>query len=156
MRDPLLIAFFGVNLPQAVAGNGLLGVLIDAPVWSELYRRATPIPTARAQAMQIIENGEARIIGPIRQEVLSGVRESGQFSRLRAALRAFPDEPIRTEDYETAANFYNRCRTVGIQGSNTDFLICAISSRIAAPILTLDRDFEAFARVLPVSLVEFE
>ena len=31
VRDPLLIAFFGVNLPQAVVGNGLLGVLIDAP-----------------------------------------------------------------------------------------------------------------------------
>ena len=24
-RDPLLIAFFGVNLPEAVVGNGLLG-----------------------------------------------------------------------------------------------------------------------------------
>ena len=31
VRDPLLIAFFGVNLAQAVVGNGLLGVLIDAP-----------------------------------------------------------------------------------------------------------------------------
>jgi hypothetical protein len=30
-RDPLFIAFFGVNLAQAVIGNGLLGVLIDAP-----------------------------------------------------------------------------------------------------------------------------
>jgi hypothetical protein len=31
VRDPLSIAFLGVNLPQAVVGNGLLGVLIDAP-----------------------------------------------------------------------------------------------------------------------------
>ncbi len=31
VRDPLLIAFFGVNLAQAVVGNGLLGVFIDAP-----------------------------------------------------------------------------------------------------------------------------
>ena len=31
VRDPLTIAFFGVNLPQAVIGNGLLGILIDAP-----------------------------------------------------------------------------------------------------------------------------
>ena len=30
-RDPLFIAFFGVNLPEAVVGNGLLGVLIDSP-----------------------------------------------------------------------------------------------------------------------------
>jgi hypothetical protein len=31
VRDPLAIAFFGVNLPQAVIGNGLLGILIDSP-----------------------------------------------------------------------------------------------------------------------------
>ncbi len=31
VRDPLSIAFFGVNLPQAAIGNGLLGLLIDAP-----------------------------------------------------------------------------------------------------------------------------
>jgi len=31
VRDPLSIAYFGVNLPQAVIGNGLLGILIDAP-----------------------------------------------------------------------------------------------------------------------------
>ena len=30
-KDPLLIAFFGVNLPGAVVGNGLLGVLVDLP-----------------------------------------------------------------------------------------------------------------------------
>lgn len=30
-RDPLTIAFFGVNLPQAAIGNGLLGILIDTP-----------------------------------------------------------------------------------------------------------------------------
>lgn len=30
-RDPLSIAFFGVNLPQAIIGNGLLGILIDSP-----------------------------------------------------------------------------------------------------------------------------
>ncbi len=31
VRDPLSIAYFGVNLPQAVVGNGLLGVLVGAP-----------------------------------------------------------------------------------------------------------------------------
>ena len=31
VRDPLSIAFFGVNLPQAIVGNGLLGVLIGFP-----------------------------------------------------------------------------------------------------------------------------
>jgi hypothetical protein len=34
-KDPLLIAFFGVNLPGAVLGNGLLGVLIAWPDWAK-------------------------------------------------------------------------------------------------------------------------
>jgi hypothetical protein len=31
VRDPLTIAFFGVNLLQATIGNALLGILIDTP-----------------------------------------------------------------------------------------------------------------------------
>ena len=31
VRDPLAISIIGVNLPQAVIGNGLLGILIGTP-----------------------------------------------------------------------------------------------------------------------------
>lgn len=43
-------------------------------------------------------------------------------------------------------------RKKGIQGSNTDFLICAISSRHEMPILTTDKDFTNFQSVFPVLL----
>jgi len=35
--------------------------------------------------------------------------------------------PIKKEDYELAAELFNKCRAKGIQGSNTDFLICSIA-----------------------------
>lgn len=92
------------------------------------------------------------IIGPIRQELLSGIKERAQFERLREHLRAFPDVTVTTEDYEEAAAFFNQCRDRGIQGSNTDFLICAVAVRNGFSIFTNDDDFAHFASVLPISL----
>ena len=92
------------------------------------------------------------MIGPVRQELLSGIRERGQFERLREHLRAFPDTPITTEDFEEAAAFYNQCRTKGLQGSAVDFLICSVAVRNGFPIFTTDGDFLHFSRALPITL----
>jgi hypothetical protein len=100
----------------------------------------------------LIEGGEAILIGPVRQEIISGIRVPEHFDRLRIALMAFDDEPIRTEDHENAARMFNICRSLGVQGSNTDFLICALAARLSAPVFTLDRDLDSLARFLPIRL----
>jgi predicted nucleic acid-binding protein len=92
------------------------------------------------------------LVGPVRQELLSGLKDLEQFERLRSELRAFDNEALQTDDYEVAASMYNICRRAGIQGSNTDFLLCSLSLRIGASIYTLDRDFEAFAKLLQITL----
>jgi predicted nucleic acid-binding protein len=92
------------------------------------------------------------MIGSVRQEILSGFRDAAQFNLLRDALRAFPDLVISTSDYEQAAAFFNRCRLHGIQGAHTDFLLCAIASRRAMSIFTMDKDFSAFASILQIRL----
>jgi predicted nucleic acid-binding protein len=71
---------------------------------------------------------------------------------VREHLRAFPDTDVTSIDYEEAAAFFNRCRAKGIQGSNTDFLICAVAVRNEFSILTTDEDFGRYARVLPIVL----
>lgn len=100
----------------------------------------------------LVADGRVAMIGPIRQEVLSGVREQSQFDRLREQLRGFPDTELGVEDYEEAASFFNRCRQRGIQGSNTDFLICAAAARNGFAIFTTDADFRRFATILPIAL----
>ena len=92
------------------------------------------------------------MIGAVRQEILSGIKEQVQFDRLRDHFRAFPDSVVTTDDHEEAAAFFNRCREKGIQGSNTDFLICAVAVRNGFAIFTTDDDFEHFAKVLPIAL----
>jgi predicted nucleic acid-binding protein len=131
-----------------------MSVLIDTPVWSEFFRRTVPNADIRDAVRRIVADGEAILVGPIRQEILSGVKDPKQFLKLRDALRAFDDATTTSADHENAAAMFNHCRSKGVQGSNTDFLLCALSARLAAPIFTLDRDFEAFSRVLSVRLYD--
>lgn len=129
-------------------------VLVDTPIWSLALRRKSHNDNAplRSELTSLIEDGRVAVIGAIRQELLSGIKEQAQFDRLREHLRAFSDTEIQVGDYEEAASFYNRCRAKGIQGSNTDFLICAIAARSEFSIFTTDEDFTQFAKVLPIVL----
>src|SRR5438128_13174 len=63
---------------------------------------------------RLIDEGRAAIVGPIRQELLSGIRDRATFDRLRAHLGSFPDEPIAQADYERAAQHFNTCRAKGV------------------------------------------
>ena len=127
-------------------------VLIDTSVWSLALRRKAPSHEAVDTLRRLIATGRAAIIGPVRQEVLSGIREPHAFERLRDHLASFPDESIATADYEQAAAYFNECRARGLQGSNTDFLICAVCVRHRMPLLTTDIDFARFADVIPFAL----
>lgn len=96
-----------------------MNVVVDTSVWSLALRRNTP-----NEAMAIVNilrdlivDGRVVLMGAIRQEVLSGIRYTEQFLRLRDYLRAFPDLELISEDYELAAEFFNTCRSNGVQGS---------------------------------------
>jgi len=130
-----------------------MSVLVDTPIWSLLFRRRDAGSTEVGQLRDLVERGHAQLMGPIRQEVLSGMRNSEQFARVRDALRAFPDVPLTELHFERAAEFYNLCRSKGIQGSNTDFLICAVAELNGWQIFTTDKDFAHFAQHLPVELL---
>lgn len=131
--------------------------LIDTSVWSLVLRRRTGQLSAnqlaiRTEVSQLITQGQVGMIGPIRQELLSGISDLRIYTRLRDRLRAFQDSPLDEEDYEDAAAVSNRCRSAGISGSHTDFLICAAGLRRDWSILTTDRDFKRYAQVVPIRL----
>jgi len=67
-------------------------------------------------------------------------------------LTAFPDFSLTSEDFELAAEYYNLLRSKGIQGSNTDFLICAVSTNYKMPIFTTDKDFTLFKKHIPITI----
>jgi predicted nucleic acid-binding protein len=133
-----------------------VNVIVDTSVWSyALRRRRSPEHPSVGVLQQLVVDGQVRILGCIRQEILSGIRSPEQFRLLRDQLRAFPDEVLENKDYERAAEFFNTCRQKGIQGSNTDFLICAAAVNRDYSILTADQDFREFQRVLGFKLFAF-
>ncbi len=131
-------------------------VLVDTSIWSLVLRR----PKGRIRDVErsltallsdLVRDNRVRLIGPIRQELLSGIREPAQHEHVRTYLRAFADEPISTADYEQAAQCSNRCRSRGISGSSVDFLICSVALARKWQIFTTDRDFLTYSKTIPIA-----
>lgn len=128
-------------------------VIVDTSIWSLALRRNPKSALEPVHELRrLIHGHRVQMIGPIRQEILSGIRSESQFKKLRKHLESFPDLPLLTEDYVAAAQFFNLCRSKGIQGSNTDFLICAAALRNRFSIFTTDKDFELFSKYLEIVL----
>jgi predicted nucleic acid-binding protein len=132
-------------------------VLVDTSVWSLALRRKdadlSPQDRKLVTALrELIQEGRAQIIGSIRQELLSGIREAERYRKVRDQLRAFPEPLLEVSDYEEAAHLSNQCRARGISGSPIDFLICAIAQHRRWQIFTTDRDFENYRQTISVGL----
>ncbi len=129
-------------------------ILVDTCIWSSALRRKKPDLELIEKLNDLINDGRASIIGPIRQEILSGISSAKQFHKLKKILSSFEDVPLNTEHFEKAAEFSNLCRNKGIQGSTIDFLICAVAHLESLEIFTTDSDFENYSKFLPIELIK--
>jgi predicted nucleic acid-binding protein len=129
-------------------------VLVDTCIWSLLLRRKPgTVLSAEEQRMvtslrEAIQDGRVAIIGPIRQEILSGIKHLAQFNKLRTALGSFPDLPIARSHYEEAARLFNLCQTKGVASGSTDILICAVAVLERFELLTSDQGLSRCIEVL--------
>lgn len=132
-----------------------MNVLVDTSVWSLSLRRAKRVDDGNSRELsELIREGRVVMIGPVRQELLSGIKTKSQFELLRDHLRAFSDLALEPADYEEAADAFNRCRERGIQGSNTDFLVCSVALRRDLAVYTKDKDFLQYGKILELKLHE--
>ena len=132
-------------------------VLVDTNIWSLAFRRRHD--SLSLQEKELVEEWrrlarglQATLIGPVQQEVLSGVRTLGDFAKLQWALSGFEDLTILQDDYDRAAAFFNTCQSRGVTGGDIDMLICAVAVRNAVPVFTTDADFTLYAEHLPIRL----
>ncbi len=134
-----------------------MNVLIDTSVWSLALRRKNESLSTNerflvAELSELIREGRARMIGLVRQELLSGIKATEQYEKLRLHLRSFPDEVVDTSDYEEAAKAGNRCRAKGVVVSIVDILLCTVANKRLWTIFTTDPDFSNYAKVLPLRI----
>jgi predicted nucleic acid-binding protein len=132
-------------------------VLVDTSIWSlALRRRATALSADERRLVieweALVDRGRATLIGPIRQEILSGVRHVDTFHVLRRSLLDFPHLSIEVEDYDRAAEFFNLCRGRGSSGGPIDMLIAAVAYRHQISVFSSDTDYARYARHVPVRL----
>ncbi|HUY80111.1 MAG TPA: PIN domain-containing protein [Acidobacteriaceae bacterium] len=133
-------------------------VLVDTCVWSLALRRSRKNMNINEGRIldtlkELIFEGRIRMLGQVRQELLSGIRHKEQFDFILNASRNFPDVPVGIEDYEAAAVACNTCRSAGISGSPADFLLCAVAQSRKWAILTTDKDFKRYQKHLPLVLL---
>ncbi len=130
-------------------------VLVDTPIWS--YALRTPRKEYQNEINQLeslIRDQRTLIMGPIRQEILSGYSDLPKYKKLKEKLSYFENTPILDIDYESAAELCNHCRKKGVQGSHIDFLICAVAKRVGVPIFTTDRDFLNYQKAISIKLFD--
>lgn len=119
-------------------------LLVDTSVWSLALRRKDAgslnpdEQKLKADLIQAIQDGRVAMLGLIRQELLSGIKEKAQFDKVKAALDSYLDEPINTADHEYAARIYNECLNEGVEAGTIDILICALAARRSWEVLSGD------------------
>lgn len=138
-----------------------MNVLVDTSIWSLALRRRAEHRNARETAQvealnAAIERGSVKVLGIVRQELLSGIKTRQQFENLRQLMDAFPDAEIAAEDYIEAARLGNACYAKGVTPSVVDMLLCAVASRQGWKIFTTDPDFERYSRIIDLKLHSVE
>lgn len=129
-------------------------MIVDTCVWSLFLRRRNQSLLNAAdldmvtELKEAIQNRRVAILGPIRQEILSGIRDASQFTKTISLLDPFQDEEIEPSDYIEAARLFNLCRDRGIQCGPVDVLICSVAARNGYGILTNDRGLLRCVEVL--------
>ena len=132
--------------------------IVDTSVWSLALRRKQTgrpkQPMAVKKLNVLLEHGERIfLVGIVIQEILQGIREQDQFSKVAGALSYFPLlEPAR-DDYVFAAQLFNSCRSKGVCASTVDYLIAALSIKNECRLLTSDKDFELISKHTELQLL---
>jgi predicted nucleic acid-binding protein len=132
-----------------------MSVVIDTSIWSQFFRRKIPDdPSAVEMVGDLILNSKAVLVGIVKQELLSGIKEPERFKKLLSALSGFEPLLATDEDHILAGRYFTKCRSEGIQGSFSDFLICAQATNNRMSILSVDGDFMHYSKHIPIRLAQ--
>ena len=131
-------------------------IVVDTSVWIDVLNEEDSLQAGRC--IGLIEDGAPiALTDVVFAEVLQGLRNDREASRVEGYLRLFPILRLETmEDFALAARLYRQARRAGVTVRKTlDCLIAAPCVREDAPLLHADEDFDRLAsatglRIYPV------
>jgi len=130
-------------------------VCVDTSVWTLALKKGGNRNSPYIRELhELIKEVRVQMLGIIRMELLSTIRNKSQYEIVKRTLSEFPDLQLRTVDYEVAAELYLTCKSRGLEGSTADFLISAAAIRNNLLILTCDPDFTLYAEHIPIKLLQ--
>jgi len=124
--------------------------LVDTSIWIEVFRRGS-----RLRLADHLDPDDVVTCLPVVQEVLQGFREERAFLLAREAMRAMStvESPLGPAVVEQAVDLYRSARRTGLTiRSGVDCLIAACAIRHGLTVVHRDRDYDALARVAPLSV----
>jgi hypothetical protein len=124
-------------------------LLVDTSVWIEVFRKPS-----RLRLEDHVDFDDVVTCLPVVQEVLQGFRDERAFLVAREAMRALPivGSPMSQHVFDEAVDLYRAARRAGVTvRSGVDCLIAACAIRHGLTVLHHDRDFDALARISPLS-----
>lgn len=128
-------------------------IIVDTTVWIDfLEARGTAFDRHLTELLQ--SDVPIALVDIVYCEILQGIRDDDIYHRTRASLLAHPIlRPGGLETFETAANLYRTARRRGMTiRRSVDCLIAATCLEAAAELYHNDRDFDALARVSPLTI----
>lgn len=125
-------------------------VIVDTSAWIEFFRRDGALETKLAMK-SLLDEYEATLCGPVEMEFLGGATP-GERPRLQAWFDIVPYLPNDQKLWRKAAANYAVLRAKGLTVPWNDILIATISLESGHRVFSIDRHFEAIAKILPLRL----
>lgn len=110
--------------------------LIDSSIWVE-YLRPRPATRVVRAVHAALTAGEAGVATPIVVEILSGIRDTQEYSAREAELRALRHIPVDGEAGYVAARIGQALADVGKMGKTVDLMLAGAAIRTGAELWSL-------------------
>lgn len=135
-----------------------ISVLVDTSVWSEaLRRKKKDIDSSDTFLYDLITNEEEIfLIGPIIQEILSGIKDNSLFDQIKNHLEFFGYIELSKEDYVNAAELRNELSKKGIAVSSIDSQIATMAISKNLYLATYDKDFKHISKYKKMKIMSYE
>jgi hypothetical protein len=85
-------------------------IAVDTTIWSKAYRRKRISDEDQGVVKELYDILDAReevLIGPVRQELLSGIANKDGFFDLMTKLNGFNNYEVQLADHNLAAEYFN-------------------------------------------------